>query len=181
MKADRNRPPQRSDEWVKVKLSPRQQFVVGGYRANFDSILLGYYERRQLLYASKARAGFTPHSASKKSHRGEGITAADMAALQWVKPETVVDVAFVEWTDDGLLRHAEFVGLRDDKRQRGSGESAGHHADESSGTAIGREVRGQAGGSRAPAPRPLMVPIVFGACCGSCFSSAGGACAVGAV
>jgi ATP dependent DNA ligase-like protein len=45
-----------------------------------------------------------------------GITEADMAAIQWAKPTTVVEVAFVEWTADGLLRHSRFVGVRDDKR-----------------------------------------------------------------
>jgi bifunctional non-homologous end joining protein LigD len=41
-----------------------------------------------------------------------------MAALQWVKPSQVVEVAFVEWTRDGLLRHPKFVGMRDDKSAR---------------------------------------------------------------
>jgi bifunctional non-homologous end joining protein LigD len=39
-----------------------------------------------------------------------------MEALQWVKPQLVVEVSFVEWTRDGSLRHASFLGLRDDKR-----------------------------------------------------------------
>ena len=44
------------------------------------------------------------------------LTAEDMTALRWVKPKIVVEVSFVEWTRDGLLRHPEFVGVRDDKR-----------------------------------------------------------------
>ena len=35
-----------------------------------------------------------------------------MAALRWVKPKIVVEVSFVEWTRDGLLRHPEFIGVR---------------------------------------------------------------------
>ena len=85
------------------------------------------------------RAGFTPHlraevfrriatkpahscpfvnlpNSTGKSRWGEGITEAEMAGLRWVPPTTVVEVAFVEWTADGLLRHSRFVGLRDDKR-----------------------------------------------------------------
>ena len=42
-----------------------------------------------------------------------------MATLRWVKPMTVVEVAFVEWTADGLLRHSRFVGVRDDRRPSG--------------------------------------------------------------
>jgi ATP-dependent DNA ligase len=41
-----------------------------------------------------------------------------MAVLRWVKPKIVVEVSFVEWTDDRLLRHPEFVAVRDDKRPR---------------------------------------------------------------
>ena len=41
-----------------------------------------------------------------------------MAALRWVKPKIVVEVSFVEWTLDGLLRHPEFIGVRDDKPPR---------------------------------------------------------------
>jgi ATP dependent DNA ligase C terminal region len=48
----------------------------------------------------------------------EGITAEDVTALRWVKPRIVADVAFVEWTRDGLLRHPEFVGIRTDKGPR---------------------------------------------------------------
>jgi bifunctional non-homologous end joining protein LigD len=136
------RPGQRSDAWVKVKFSPRQEFVIGGYKpacANFDSILVGYYQGRMLYFAGKVRAGFTPHlrgevfrriaskparscpfvnlpNSTGKSRWGEGITEADMPGLRWVKPATVIEGEFVEWTGDGLLRHSQFVGVRDDKR-----------------------------------------------------------------
>ncbi|MCU1382591.1 MAG: dependent ligase [Acidobacteria bacterium] len=57
-------PGERSHAWVKVKFSPRQEFVIGGYKpnaSNFDSILVGYFEKRSLKFAGRARAGFTPH------------------------------------------------------------------------------------------------------------------------
>jgi bifunctional non-homologous end joining protein LigD len=138
-------PGQRSDAWVKVKFSPQQEFVVGGYKpdtSNFESVLVGYYgSDRKLRYAAKLRAGFTPHTkaevfrriadngarscpfvnlpnSSSGSHWGEGITEEDMAKLKWVKPKVVVEVAFVEWTRDGLLRHPKFVGIREDKKAR---------------------------------------------------------------
>ena len=131
----------RSDKWLKVKFSRRQEFVVGGYKranAGFDSVLVGYYEGRRLYYAGKVRAGFTAHSrgelmrrlaplgrrscpfvnlpSTKSSHWGEGVTAEDMAALKWVTPSVVVEVTFTEWTRDNNLRHAAYVGLREDKR-----------------------------------------------------------------
>jgi bifunctional non-homologous end joining protein LigD len=137
------RPGQRSDAWVKVKFSPRQEFAIGGYRpgaTTFDSVLVGFYQGRRLYFAGKVRAGFTPHTraevfhriadrpasvcpfvnlpnrAEKKSRWGEGITEADMTSLRWVKVTQVIEVAFVEWTADGLLRHPAFVAIRDDKR-----------------------------------------------------------------
>jgi bifunctional non-homologous end joining protein LigD len=57
-------PGERSAAWVKVKFSPRQEFVVGGYKpsaSNFDSILVGYFDKRRLNFAGRVRAGFTPH------------------------------------------------------------------------------------------------------------------------
>jgi len=133
----------RSDKWLKVKFSRRQEFVVGGYKpANngFDSVLVGYYEGRRLYYAGKVRAGFTAHSrrelmegltplgrrscpfvnlpSTKSSHWGEGVRPEDMAALAWVTPSLVVEIAFTEWTRDNNLRHAAYVGLREDKPAR---------------------------------------------------------------
>jgi bifunctional non-homologous end joining protein LigD len=136
------RPGQRTEAWVKVKFSPQQEFVIGGYKpegATFDSVLVGYYDKRRLCFAGKVRAGFTPHlraeilariakrprtgcpfvnlpNSSRRSRWGEGITAEEMKTLRWVQPSTVIEVAFVEWTREGLLRHSRFVGLRQDKR-----------------------------------------------------------------
>ena len=133
----------RSRSWVKVKFNRRQEFVVGGYKplaGGFASLMVGYYEGRELMFASKVRAGLTPHvraelfpqlkaleqprcpfanlPSSKTGHWGEGITAEDMTALRLVKPKIVVEVSFVEWTRDGLLRHPQFVAMRTDKRPR---------------------------------------------------------------
>jgi bifunctional non-homologous end joining protein LigD len=139
----RYEPGKRTGAWVKVKFSPRQEFVVGGFKPNdadFDSLLVGYYDDGKLRFAGKVRAGFTPHlrrtvferigplrtrrcpfmnlPSGKTSHWGEGITADEMGTLQWVKPTQVVEVSFTEWTRDGNLRHAAFVGVRTDKSAR---------------------------------------------------------------
>jgi bifunctional non-homologous end joining protein LigD len=60
----RYEPGKRTGAWVKVKFSPRQEFVVGGFKPNdadFDSLLVGYYDDGKLRFAGKVRAGFTPH------------------------------------------------------------------------------------------------------------------------
>src|SRR4029453_6750209 len=60
----RYEPGKRSRSWVKVKFNRRQEFVIGGYKPNasgFESLLVGYYEGRKLMFGSKVRAGLTPH------------------------------------------------------------------------------------------------------------------------
>jgi bifunctional non-homologous end joining protein LigD len=140
----RYRPGQRSDDWVKVKFSPRQEFAVGGFKPNgrsLDSLVVGYYEGRRLKFAAQVRNGLTPHTRAElraqlevdivtrcpfvdlpnsrgRSHWGTGIAAEDMASFQWVKPRLVVEVSFVEWTREGVLRHPRFLGVRADKRAR---------------------------------------------------------------
>jgi bifunctional non-homologous end joining protein LigD len=139
----RYQPNGRTSSWLKLRLGLAQEFVVGGYnpdRALFQSLLVGYYEKKKLIFAGKVRQGFNPASrralietltplltekcpfanlpSSKKSHFGEGVTAEDMKKLKWLKPKLVAQVRFAEWTSYGLLRHATFLGLRDDKDAR---------------------------------------------------------------
>jgi bifunctional non-homologous end joining protein LigD len=139
----RYEPGKRSGVWQKFKLQQRQEFVIGGYKpenTNFQSIVVGYYEKTKLRFAGRVRAGFTaPQRAAlfellhplktekcpfadlpsgKTGHWGEGVTAEDMKVLRWVKPTLVAEIAFTEWTRDGHLRHSAFVGLRADKDAR---------------------------------------------------------------
>jgi bifunctional non-homologous end joining protein LigD len=133
----------RTDAWRKLKLDKQQEFVIGGYRPGahgVDALLVGLYDGDELKFAGKVRAGFTPHVRrevvgalkplhvgrcpfgdlpnSKTSHWGGGVTAEQMAEMQWVKPKLVAQIRFVEWTADQHLRHAAFLGLRDDKRPK---------------------------------------------------------------
>jgi bifunctional non-homologous end joining protein LigD len=142
-------PGRRTPNWIKVKFDQRREFVVGGFKpagTSFDSVLVGYYDRRSLLYAGKVRAGFTAHTRRElwsliaadrmeacpfanlpnsvgRSHWGEGITAEDMPLLRWVAPRVVIDVTFTEWTAGGNLRHAKYVGLRPDIAARAVGRA----------------------------------------------------------
>ena len=133
----------RAHAWRKLKLELQQEFVIGGYRPGshgVDALLIGYYEGTALKFAAKVRAGFTPHlrrevvEQLKPLHSprcpfadlptptpmrwGGGVTAAQMAEMRWVRPSLAAQVRFVEWTDDGHLRHAAFIGLRRDKEVR---------------------------------------------------------------
>jgi bifunctional non-homologous end joining protein LigD len=136
-------PGERNADWVKLKLDRQQEFVVGGYRPGphgIDALLVGYYEGRDLRFAGKVRAGFTPLLRrevaarvrpleasrcpfvdlpnSRTSHWGGGVTAEQMAEMRWLTPTLVAQIRFVEWTADGHLRHAAFLGVRDDKPAR---------------------------------------------------------------
>ena len=133
-------PGERSGAWQKLKLEQQQEYVVGGYRPGFnavDALLVGYYEGRQLHFAGKVKAGFVAHVRrsllrklkpihqdtcpfidlpnSKSDRWGGGVTAEEMHEMQWVKPQMVVQIRFVEWTAEQRLRHAVFIGERTDK------------------------------------------------------------------
>ena len=53
---------------------------------------------------------------NRASRWGESLTAEKMKECRWVTPKLVCQVAFVEWTDAGHLRHGTFVAMRDDKK-----------------------------------------------------------------
>ena len=130
----------RSGAWVKYKINKGQEFVIGGYTPGnpFDAVIVGYYQEGKLLYAGKVRAGFVPHvrrevMAKMKALKTEAcpfanlpekkrtqwaLTSDEMKNCQWLKPKLVAQVEFTEWTPDGHLRHASFLGLRDDKDPR---------------------------------------------------------------
>ena len=40
---------------------------------------------------------------------------ADRKGAHWIKPKLVAEIAFTEFTDDGVLRHPSFIALREDK------------------------------------------------------------------
>ena len=130
----------RSGAWVKYKISKGQEFVIGGYTPGnpFDALIVGYYQDKNLLYAGKVRAGFVPHVrweviAKMKAVKAEAcpfanlpekkrtqwaLTKDEMKNCQWLKPKLVAQIEFTEWTPDGHLRHASYMGLRGDKEAK---------------------------------------------------------------
>jgi DNA ligase D-like protein (predicted ligase) len=136
-------PGRRTGAWVKYRINQGQEFVIGGYFPGphgFDSIIVGYYESKDLMYVARTRNGFVPASRrqvfsklkhlvtpecpfvnlpeTKKSRFGEELNADKMKKAVWLKPEIVAQIEFLEWTDADHLRHSKFVGLRDDKDPR---------------------------------------------------------------
>ena len=124
----------RTADWVKVKCKKRQEFVIGGWtkpgggRASLGALLVGYYRTpSELVYAGRVGTGFTQQSLRDLHKRLQPLeqkrspfheAPAGIAArgvIHWVKPKLVAEVAFAAWTADGLLRHASFQGIREDK------------------------------------------------------------------
>lgn len=124
----------RSPHWLKMKCEASQEFVVGGFtdpqggRVGLGALLVGYYEGDDLVFAGKVGTGFDTHLLldlrarldaleipSPPFARGVGLPRV---RAHWVRPEIVVQVAFIEWTAHGKLRHSRLLGVRADKGPR---------------------------------------------------------------
>jgi bifunctional non-homologous end joining protein LigD len=127
----------RSPAWLKIKSLEREDLVVVGFtdpegeRTGFGALLVGYHTPKgklakgKLVYAGRVGTGYTDKVLQALRARlgtleqkratvalPDGLSAR---GTHWVKPELVVEVGFSEWTRDGILRAASFVGLREDK------------------------------------------------------------------
>ncbi|HWF17719.1 MAG TPA: non-homologous end-joining DNA ligase [Verrucomicrobiae bacterium] len=138
-------PGRRSGAWQKYKWTLEQEFVIGGYtppkgsRINFGAILVGYYEKNKLMFASKVGTGFDEkllkhlhekfqkliqpdcpfaNLPTKHASGSVGLGAAEMSRCTWLEPCLVCEVRFSEWTEEGRLRQPVFLGLREDKKPR---------------------------------------------------------------
>lgn len=124
----------RSNDWIKLKCTQRQEFVIGGYtapkgsRQGIGSLLLGVHDNQgNLLYAGKVGTGFSDATLVNLSARLEALksgrnpfsseTDIDRKA-HWVSPVLVAEVSFGAWTHAGKIRHAVFHGLRTDKQAK---------------------------------------------------------------
>ena len=119
----------RGRNWLKVKCIQRQEFVIVGWsesdkRRGFRSLLLGLRKGRKLTYAGKVGTGFNAAMIDSLIERmapletAEApleVARADRKGVHWLRPELVAEVAFIEFTTDGILRHPSFIALRDEK------------------------------------------------------------------
>jgi bifunctional non-homologous end joining protein LigD len=120
----------RSGTWVKTKCIRRQEFVIVGWtpsekQRGFRSLLLGVNETGSLRFAGKVGTGFTGDEIERLMdlmaplEQTKPTVDAPRAAVRgahWIKPKLVAEIAFIEFTDEGVLRHSSYLGLREDKK-----------------------------------------------------------------
>jgi bifunctional non-homologous end joining protein LigD len=120
----------RTKAWVKVKCTRRQEFVIIGWKKSsargrpFSSLLLAQNEGGKLVYKGNVGTGFNHDSlqdlAAKFARIQRKTAPADVGrpdsrGVTWLEPKLVAEIAFSEFTHDGSVRHASFLGLRGDK------------------------------------------------------------------
>jgi bifunctional non-homologous end joining protein LigD len=123
----------RTKNWLKVKCTRRQEFVIIGWSESdkkgrgFRALLLGVHEEGSLRYAGKVGTGFSMAVQNDLRARLDALAIekvpapvprAEARGAHWVRPELVAEIAFAEFTADNVVRHASFLGLRGDKKAR---------------------------------------------------------------
>ena len=124
----------RSPHWLKMKCELAQELVVGGFtdpqggRVGLGALLVGYFEDDEFVFAGKVGTGFDTKLLLDLRARLDALempktpftkaVGLPRVRAHWVRPEIVVQVAFIEWTVHGKLRHSRLLGLRTDKDAR---------------------------------------------------------------
>jgi bifunctional non-homologous end joining protein LigD len=124
----------RSPHWLKMKCEAAQELVVGGFtdpqgtRVGLGALLVGYFEGDDFVFAGKIGTGFDTKLLLDLRARLDALemasspftkaTGLPRLRAHWVSPQIVVQVAFLEWTVHGKLRHPRLLGVRFDKNAR---------------------------------------------------------------
>ena len=120
----------RSRQWLKIKTTRSEEFVVVGFtppgasRKHFGALVLGQYDSRgRLVYVGRAGAGFDDAGLAQAHANLERLVRkkapfsavpAELSEATWVSPQLVAEVKFNEWTPDAKLRAPVFLRFRDD-------------------------------------------------------------------
>lgn len=123
----------RGEHWLKSKCMLRQEFIVLGYLPASDvpnavgSLVLGYNADGKLMHVGRAGTGFSVDEArslfkqlarlkiAKPPALGNALSRAAAKGVVWVKPQVVAEIQYRGRTEDGLLRQAAYIGVREDK------------------------------------------------------------------
>jgi bifunctional non-homologous end joining protein LigD len=125
----------RTRDWEKVKTHGDQELVIAGYTGGqgrrsgrFGSLVLGYWQGDELVYAGNVGTGFSENEIDRLLAKLKPLERdtplfrevpkmpkVRKGDVVWVEPELVAQVEFTEWTHDGHLRAPVYKGLREDK------------------------------------------------------------------
>jgi bifunctional non-homologous end joining protein LigD len=124
----------RSPHWLKMKCEASQELVIGGFtepqgaRVGLGALLVGYFEGDDFVFAGKVGTGFDTKLLRELRNRLDALevpespftraTGLPRSGVHWVRPEVVVQVAFMEWTANDKMRHPRLLGIRVDKSAR---------------------------------------------------------------
>lgn len=117
------------NEWYKVKVNRKMLAVLGGiqWRDNYpNSLLLGIYRENQLIYIGKASIGLkqadilllknsSDQLSSPANPFTNQVTDTNIKNVTWFQPLITCWVQFLEWTNDGHLRHPKILGFSSEK------------------------------------------------------------------
>jgi bifunctional non-homologous end joining protein LigD len=121
----------RTDNWLKIKTSRRQEVVIAGFTAPrrtrpfFGALVLALRQNNGWRYIGHVGTGFSHQTLEELHGKLVKLKSAkspfparvkDEAVTTWVKPSLVAEVKFTEWTSSGEMRHPVYLGLRSDKR-----------------------------------------------------------------
>jgi bifunctional non-homologous end joining protein LigD len=123
----------RSPHWLKMKCEVKQDLVVGGFteprgkRVGLGALLVGYYDGGDFVFAGKIGTGFDTRLLLELRARLDALLVAESPftrskglprGARWSRPEIVVQVAFIEWTVHGKLRHPRLLRVGGDRSPR---------------------------------------------------------------
>jgi ATP-dependent DNA ligase len=117
-----------------MKCEASQEFVVGGFtdpqgaRVGLGALLVGYFDNTDLVFAGKIGTGFDTKLLLELRSKLDALEvpktpftkakALPRLRAHWVRPEVVVQIAFIEWTVHEKLRHPRLLRVRYDKNPR---------------------------------------------------------------
>jgi bifunctional non-homologous end joining protein LigD len=119
----------RQESWLKLKCTKSDTFPIvafveklGARPRKIASLYVGRRQGHRLVYAGKARSGYTEAVAREVRERLDPLiikrsplsVPVKKPKATWVQPVVQAEIEYGGITDDGLLREAVFKGLRDD-------------------------------------------------------------------
>ena len=120
----------RTKLWLKIKNNKRLEAIICGFtegrksRKHFGALVLGKYEKGKLIYIGHTGTGFNDESLHEVEKKLKPLITDKIPfskkpktnmPVTWVKPKLICEIKFSEATDEGILRHPVFMGLRQDK------------------------------------------------------------------